>query len=672
MSLTTWALPRLSHLLPLDEESLRQIITYTDTLPKQAASEHLKNLLGDSSSALEFISDFNIRRPAAPSDPSPRPTTTSSSPPATPGTAAAAAATATHASSRDASESEGPRSSGGGARGRGRGKKGKQPFSRLPPTAPRRVDDAGSTSGAYIKKNDEHDYMPGQKGGKGGSSGSKPNASPRLANTLSLNEEPDAKQLLQPTQQQAKLPPSAAGRLISDGPHTKQKLSSSKPSSRAASPASTTTTTATSQSKQSHNNNNSITTSLAPTHRGTSTHLTDLDHAIRTLELQTNPTLTPASSTTEDRRRRKCPCNAQRHPLLAAAPNCLSCGKIICAKEGLGPCTFCGAPLLKSDEVQAMMRVLKEERGKEKQATHNAAQTRANRPEVSRTPKAFTQPEHAHETEADKTAKLKEATRHRDRLLTYQAQNAKRAQIHDEAADFETPDAGTNHWASPEERALQLRRQQKVLREQEWSRKGEWEKRRVVVGLDLTGKKGKGQNVAVRRMEKVEKPDSLDDSTSQHSASETEDQDDFPKTPISGTATSMSTGTKTGTGQFSRNPLLTGNLVRPIWKASGNSTTYISTDTNTPNPPPAKRDRGTKWRVVQDDRDADGEGDGDGAEKWILDGGAYGYGGGGGGGRGGGGGDSGRGPMGRSDASEYPLFEARRLGAEEHAEGVGV
>ena len=37
--------------------------------------------------------------------------------------------------------------------------------------------------------------------------------------------------------------------------------------------------------------------------------------------------------------RHPCDCNARRHELLC---NCLSCGKVICAQEGEGPCLFCG------------------------------------------------------------------------------------------------------------------------------------------------------------------------------------------------------------------------------------------------------------------------------------------------------------------------------------------
>ncbi|KAJ8098975.1 hypothetical protein POJ06DRAFT_199857 [Lipomyces tetrasporus] len=65
MALEQWALPQLSELMPLDEESLKQIIVYTDALPDAKADEHLRGLLGDSPQALEFITSFNKHRSAA-------------------------------------------------------------------------------------------------------------------------------------------------------------------------------------------------------------------------------------------------------------------------------------------------------------------------------------------------------------------------------------------------------------------------------------------------------------------------------------------------------------------------------------------------------------------------------------------------------------------------------
>ena len=190
MAPSTWAITQLSNLLPLDQDSLKQIIDYTLALPKDAAAEHLKNLLGDSPKALEFISSFNARRDA--------PTT------ATPTPAPAPA---------PAESSRKPR-------------KKKPPLNKLPP--PRLPEDYGNTLGAYQKK-EEEDYM-------GGSKRSRPE--PTLAKTLALSDQPDARQLpkVAPTASTpaAKPPPSASGHLISDLPNVR---SGSRTSSRTSSPA---------------------------------------------------------------------------------------------------------------------------------------------------------------------------------------------------------------------------------------------------------------------------------------------------------------------------------------------------------------------------------------------------------------------------------------------------
>ena len=188
MTSSTWAISQLSHLLPLDEESLKQIIDYTSGLPKDAAAEHLKNLLGDSPRALEFISSFNARRDA--------PTT------------------ATPASAPGPSEvARKPR-------------RNKPPLNKLPP--PRRPEDYGNTQGAYQKK-EEEDYMGGNK---------RPRPEPVLAKTLALTEQPDAYQLPKTvpatSTPAAKPPPSASGHLISDLPNVR---SGSRTSSRTSSPA---------------------------------------------------------------------------------------------------------------------------------------------------------------------------------------------------------------------------------------------------------------------------------------------------------------------------------------------------------------------------------------------------------------------------------------------------
>ncbi|KAI4129365.1 MAG: hypothetical protein LQ347_003812 [Umbilicaria vellea] len=541
---STWAISQIYRLLPLDEDSVRQIIDYTNTLPKAEAAEHLKNLLGDSPRALEFITSFNSRREA----PKPAPA--------------------------QAPSSEVPNR---------QPKKKKAALNKLPP--PRRPEDYGNVSGAYQKKNEE-DYMAGN---------SRQRTEPPLPNALALNKTPDARQLPVPTSSfnassrnpSPKPPPSAAGALISDLPNVRT-------SSRTSSPA----------PKTKVNLSGGI-----PMH-GASTATSDLDSAIRALEIQTNPAL--STTTAADTAKRRCNCQATRHPLLAAAPNCLNCGKIICVKEGIGPCTFCGLPVLSQGEIQSMVHALKEERGKERMDMNNASQRRA---EVSKAPQPFTATSSStNALEAE--SKLAAAQQHRDKLLGYQAQNARRTRIIDEAADFDTPSSGQSMWSSPVERAAQLKRQQKVLREQEWNAKPEYEKRRMVVSVDLVGGK------VVKRMGKVERPQAEED---------VGDDDGEVEEVIREQRQGVS-----GTGTFSRNPLM-GSLIRPIWKGgeesdAGKGKEKAGTDRleevdgNKEN-----RNRST-WRRVQDDNEDN--------EAWILDGGIYG---------------------GRENE--------RRLGDEEHAQG---
>ena len=149
-------------------------------------------------------------------------------------------------------------------------------------------------------------------------------------------------------------------------------------------------------------------------------------------------------------------------------------------------------------------------------------------------------------------------------------------------------------WSSPVERAAQLKRQQKVLREQEWNAKPEYEKRKVVVSVDLVGGK------AVRRMGRVERP------------KEEEGDDDGIEAGADGNGNGIEgPSTGGGGGAFSKNPLR-GGLIRPVWKGKGKDTTAeVGEDEDKENQP-----RKNTWRRVQDD-DEDNE-------ALILDGGVYG------------------------------------------------
>ncbi|KAK8080841.1 hypothetical protein PG997_008659 [Apiospora hydei] len=407
--------------------------------------------------------------------------------------------------------------------------------------APRQVTNLGPAPGtAYNKKSLEDDYRSG--------------ASSRAASPA----KPPAKSATPPP---PKPPPSAAGHLISDLPKSKPK---STPASRSSTPAPKT----------------KVNISGGTAMHGASSALSDLDAAIKALELTTNPTKSSDAS-------RKCNCVAARHPLLAAAPNCLHCGKVICIKEGLGPCTSCGTPLLSSEEVQSMIKELKAERGREKQAADRGAHRRAD---VSRTPAPFTKPRETNEDLSSAEAKARE---HRDRLLAFQNQNARRTTVRDEAADFDVTGAmagtGGSMWSTPEERARELKRQQKVLREMEWNAKPEYEKRRQVVSIDLVGGK------VVRKMAAVERPSSPV-------------EEDIVKiveeVPASSTFVSSNIGG--GGGAFSKNPLLAG-LIKPVFQPEGKGKGAELE---------GRKDRKTKWRRVQDNLDDNSE--------VILNGGAYG------------------------------------------------
>ncbi|KAL8931801.1 MAG: hypothetical protein Q9211_006724 [Gyalolechia sp. 1 TL-2023] len=513
MASSNWALSQISHILPLDEQSLQEILDYTSTLSKDASVDHLRNLLGTSPKALEFISSYNSRREAPVTGPKP-----------------AAAAT------------PGPSES------HKKPRKKNQPLNK--PFNPRRPEDYGNTAGGYHKKNEE-DYVSGRR---------QLIKEPALANALALSDKPDARQLPIPAPTK---PPSASGPLISDLPNVR---TGSRTNSRTSSPAPKT----------------KVNVPGGASMHGASSTLQDLDSAIRALEVQTNPALTNEPSPS-----RACSCNATKHPLLAAAPNCLNCGKIICVKEGIGPCTFCSHPLLSPAEINGMIRALREERGRERMSTNNATQKRAG---LATTPRPFTSSPSTNGNPAISSASttdpsLAAAQQHRDKLLTFQSQNARRTHIIDEAADFDTPVSGQNIWASPTERAKQLKRQQKVLREQEWNAKPEWEKRKVVVSIDVVGGK------VVRRMEGVERP----------KGEENENE-------VDADANGDQNGGREGEGTFSRNPLI-GGLIRPVWKAKGAENKNETTD--------GGRDRQeAKWRRVQDDTDDN--------EAWILDGGIYG------------------------------------------------
>ncbi|KAI5846125.1 hypothetical protein BZA05DRAFT_431376 [Tricharina praecox] len=524
--LQAWALPRLKALIDyLTDEDLLQAITYSASLPDAVqAADNFKSMLGETDETLTFISDFNSRAfpPSQPAAPTPTP-------------------------------AQGGR---GGGRGRKRGGKAINHYKQ----EPRRANDGqealfANPQGVYNKKDNdlEDEYYTGsRKATPTGSLKPTPTSSARPSPSSSSTN------LVSTSSYAAVSKPPTQGKLTSDLVDKKP-----KPAPAAA------------KSKQEKY---VYTTSGGTAMRGATAELTDLESALRALEMSTNPTL-------NNRTRKLCPCQGLTHEVLQAAPNCLACGKIICLKEGLGPCTFCGAPLLSPDEVQDMVRSLREEAGKEKMAI-NASQNK--RAEVSKTPRPFSA---APEVGRADDESLRKAQEHRDRLLGFQATSAQRTRIIDQAADFETPltAGGLNQWATPAERALQLKRQQKQMRLVQWSAKEKYEKQRVVVAIDLSGKK------VVRQMQDIEPPSDSEEEVGQ----ETE----YDHSISRGGKGKEKAGSG---GMYARNPLLKG-LIKPVYEAKKGSKKEMHD---------ALAARGTGWRRVQDDL-ADNE-------RVILDGGVRG------------------------------------------------
>ncbi|XP_020575709.1 activating signal cointegrator 1 [Phalaenopsis equestris] len=133
-----------------------------------------------------------------------------------------------------------------------------------------------------------------------------------------------------------------------------------------------------------------------------------------------------------------CTCQARRHQLVS---NCLSCGKIVCEQEGEGPCSFCGALVLREGSTYAGLE-------------------------------NFSIP--ISETEATAEAYAK-------RLVEYDRNSAARTKVIDDQSDYYEIEG--NSWLSAQEKEL-LKKKQKETEEAEEARRG-----KVIVTFDLVGRK---------------------------------------------------------------------------------------------------------------------------------------------------------------------------------------
>ncbi|WVZ64943.1 hypothetical protein U9M48_014385 [Paspalum notatum var. saurae] len=133
-----------------------------------------------------------------------------------------------------------------------------------------------------------------------------------------------------------------------------------------------------------------------------------------------------------------CSCQARQHDLVS---NCLSCGKIVCEQEGEGPCSFCGALVLKEGSTYAGLS------------------------DVGL-------PLSQAEAEAEAYAK---------RLVDYDRNAAARTKVYDDQSDYYEMEG--NSWLSSKERSV-LKKQQEEAEEAAESQKG-----KVIVTFDLVGRK---------------------------------------------------------------------------------------------------------------------------------------------------------------------------------------
>ncbi|CCC68861.1 hypothetical protein NCAS_0B07770 [Naumovozyma castellii] len=255
--------------------------------------------------------------------------------------------------------------------------------------------------------------------------------------------------------------------------------------------------------------------------------LQEIDDAVRFLELDEKNVSSSGKYI--------CNCQGLRHPIFDIAPNCLSCGKIICIKEGLhlNNCSFCGTELIPIEERVKLIQVLKDEKEQlneetearktqQKQASRKPVKTYKissgmgknlfteqdklfdfieRKKERERKLQEVLKDKERHEEEIRKADanKLEEENKDKDliaaqdrleKLLHFQDTSAERTKIIDNASDFSMSDeAGL--WGSARERALMLKKQQRNLRKWEKlenERNGKRDK--YVVSMDI-GPNGK-------------------------------------------------------------------------------------------------------------------------------------------------------------------------------------
>ncbi|CDO96048.1 unnamed protein product [Kluyveromyces dobzhanskii CBS 2104] len=268
--------------------------------------------------------------------------------------------------------------------------------------------------------------------------------------------------------------------------------------------------------------------------------LKDIDDVLKILEMR---------SVSGNADQYKCNCQGTRHPVFDPAPNCISCGKIVCFKEGLhmSNCSFCGSELIPAKEREQIVELLSLEREQielqkvednkpkpkqiKKYKIKSGAGTNLWQEQEKMLQKVEKDRELERETKReqilngqsqkeDEDEQLVNARSRLDKLLHFQDTSAERTKIIDNASDFAMNEGVM--WGSAYERALQLKKQQRNLRKwekMEKERNGRCEK----VVLDLTiGKDGK-----VVMTEAIRKTDKNVNATSDDEIDDISDEEDI-------------------------------------------------------------------------------------------------------------------------------------------------
>ncbi|KAI8093550.1 putative zinc finger motif, C2HC5-type-domain-containing protein [Halteromyces radiatus] len=280
--------------------------------------------------------------------------------------------------------------------------------------------------------------------------------------------------------------------------------------------------------KQSKSSNGSLVSDRLEKKKSKSNNNMTLESALKELDINVK----------QGGKRKVCQCQATKHDLLTIAPNCLNCGKIICVLEGIGPCSFCGTPVLSKEQQVSLIAEAKKKRSEQKQKQHQQLQ------QQRKAAKATTQAVgYASKVSGDVVSRFifdqqmedehrQRAELHKEKLLEFQRTSAQRSTVIDQATDFTLPTDQSNPWLTAEERAMQLKKQQANMKKLD----GRMNQRRVLT-IDIGKRQAKVDNV-------------VDESSSDEEQIQTK------------------TTTTTSSGTFANNPLLKG-IQGPQFRGSG-------------------------------------------------------------------------------------------------------